>query len=154
MAMVMVVLICCVGLNGCCVFTDCTDGPAPKGDIVQTYTERKFLSPNAAINRMVTSLSMKCVMVFGSESPCVKKEFMSDDEVFNYMPAQVFRKLVRSKSVTSSLISDEKCYKLKSSMKSNAGVLVWSLELIDLNEKLIWRKVIEVKLEKLKKVQS
>lgn len=135
----------CLSINGCSIFFDNIEGAAPEGAIVPSHIEQKVLSPNSAITRMITSLSMKCVMLFGSKSPLVKNEFTSNDDSLNNLPSKVYSELIRSGAIKPSSRKNAVSYTLKSSINSNSKFTKWQMKFIDSKNNILWEKIVELK---------
>jgi len=137
-------------LSGCCMFPDYISVPdgKPPVDIVTTFKPEKSYSSDNAVNRMITSLSIKCLGLFGGRPPIVKKDFTADEAAYNNLPDRVFHALTRSgdlKAYYKGITSDEELT-LKSEIRSLEEVSFWDLKLISTEGKVLWEQKLPLKM--------
>jgi len=136
-------------LSGCCLFSDYMS--EPDGEFTGTvpiFEPEKSYTPDNAVNRMITSLSIKCLGLFGGRAPIVKKEFSATDDAYNSLPDRVYHSLTRSgdlKAYYKGMTSDEE-FVLKSVIESSEAGNIWSLKLIDTAGKELWKQKLLLKM--------
>lgn len=78
-------------------------GDAPEGPIIKDpeNSETTIISPEKAVNRMITSLVMKCpaIATAGKEKPKVTYEFVISDDKVKNLQNQVWIKLMNMKMI-------------------------------------------------------
>ena len=144
----LVLCVVCLGVaQGCCIFgSGIPDGPEFDGPPVDPYHDVQSFSSDAAVNRMVTALSIQSIALFRGQVPVVKKVFSAKESTYNTLPDQVFHKLVTSGTIKSYFkgVTGDESYSLRSVIVTDLGVTLWSLELVDLNKKVVWEQRVKL----------
>ena len=134
-------LFCCSVINGCCSWDDTITGEAPD-EIVSTFEPEISFSTDAAVNRNITTLTIKFITLYGGRAPIVTRDFVETDEEYNSLPQQVFHSLRKSNSIKPYYkgISAEAELTLKSRINSKSGSTIWILELLNSNNDSLWQQ--------------
>jgi len=145
------IFVACVVMcvSGCALFQEgFQEGPAPDV-IVEGYVPPKVFTSDAAVNRMITSLSVKCVTRFGSKSPVVERQFMAGEKIYNNLAERVFHALVKGRSIKPYYkgVTADADYILVSNIIEVGGDWIWQLKFVHkTNNKQVWKQQLKLDL--------
>lgn len=133
-------------LQGCRWFQSIPDGEIGDGPIVQyPRMDRKF-SEQRGVNFMTTSLTASLIRKFTPGATLhLNANFKSDDEEYKELPVMVMHKI---RDLYILKYSDSSPYMIKSEVKNIKSIpdcALWTMSLIDEDNKVIWTEQILIK---------
>jgi hypothetical protein len=135
-------LISIISLTGCNSWFDTLPPGETNGNLVEEYKQKKLFSKRAAINQVVTELSIKVPMIFNKTINVELR--VNDADVRDNSAFIVFAELIRLGIFAPG--GEAKYYLTSKSTPLEDGIALWELTLLDLkSEKTVWSKKIKVK---------
>ena len=131
------------------------DGNPPTGAIVDPFkVEEQAMSESAAVNYMITSISMRCAPVAnsGGKGPLTGMRFNnSDDPLARTLPEQVFKSLIKMSLIKYEASMKAEYYmvselKKEINAETKAEVSVWQMKFVSADgQKEFWRENVTLK---------